>query len=55
MAKKKKDALTLIQCSVGAKKRIKEQAKKEGVFLNRLVDKAINEYIKSVELYAGRV
>ena len=47
MAKKKKDALTLIQCSVGAKERIKEQAKKEGVFLNRLVDKIIVDYVIS--------
>ena len=47
MAKKKKDVLTLIQCSVGAKERIKEQAKKEGVFLNRLLDKIINNYCNS--------
>jgi len=50
--KKKKDELTLIQCSVGAKGRIKEQAKKEGVFLNRLLDRIINEY---VELQKGEI
>ena len=49
MAKKKKEVLTLIQCSVGALQRIKEQAKKEGVFLNRLLTKIINEYCKSKE------
>ena len=49
MAKKKKEAITLVQCSVGALRRIKEQAKKEGVFLNRLLTKIINDYCKSKE------
>ncbi len=47
--KKKKDVLTLIQCSFGAKERIKAQAKKEGVFLNRLMDKLINDYVDSMK------
>ena len=45
--KKKKDELTLIQCSVRAKGAIKGQARREGVFLNRLMDKLIYEYIQS--------
>ena len=51
--KKKKDVLTLIQCSFGAKERIKRQAIKEGVFLNRLMDKLINDYcnLKKGETY----
>ncbi len=52
MAKKKKEAITLVQCSVGALQRIKEQAKKEGVFLNRLVTKILNEYC---ELQKGEI
>ena len=47
--KKKKDELTLIQCSVGAKEKIKKQAKKEGVFLNRLLDKIINDYVNDLD------
>jgi hypothetical protein len=45
MAKKKEQALTLIQCSFGAKLKMKLFAKKKGAFLNREVDKAIAEYI----------
>lgn len=49
--KKKKDVLTLIQCSFGAKERIKAQAKKEGVFLNRLMDRIIHDYCNVKELF----
>jgi len=45
MPKKKDAELTLIQCTVGAKKRIKANAKKKGVLLYRMMDDAINRYL----------
>ena len=47
--RKKKEEVTLIQCSVSTKKRVKEYAKKEGFLMNKMVDKIIAEYIKEKE------
>lgn len=49
MAKKKEDALTLIQCSVGTKARVKKHAKAAGYFLNKMVDKIVKEYLDRKE------
>ena len=49
MAKKKEDDLTLIQCSVGTKKRVKKYAKEKGYLLNKMVDKIIIEYLTEKE------
>ena len=51
MAKKKDAELTLIQCSVGTKKRVKKYAKEKGMLLNKMVDKIINEAVKRNEIY----
>ena len=51
MAKKKllDDDLTLIQCSVRMKRRVKDHAKAKGYLLNKMVDKIFGEYLTEKE------
>ena len=49
MRKKKEESTTLIQCSVATKKRVKEYAKEQGMLMNKMIDKLINEAIDERE------